>query len=315
MIPLSNYTMRNKFILLIAFSFFCIAGQSQEIQARLTVNVNKDRIPTTIDRKIFQTLQSGLTNFINSRKWTSDAFQTTEKIQCNFLLNINEAIGTNVFRATLTVQAARTAYNSTYQCPLVNYIDENVVFKYVEYQPIEFNENRVQGSDALVSNLTAVFAYWTYIILGFDYDSYSLRGGDQYFVKAQNIVNYAPESSEIAGWKNYESQRNRYWLADNLNNNRFALLHDALYSYYRNGMDLLYENEDEGRNGILNCLNYLSTIDKENPNSMIMQFFFQGRSSEFVKVFTKANKDIKDRALNHLLKLDVTNARLYNDLK
>lgn len=313
--PLSNYTMPNKTILLIAFSFICFTGQSQEIQARLTVNVNKDRIPTTIDRKIFQTLQSGLTNFINSRKWTSDAFQTTEKIQCNFLLNINEAIGTNVYRASLTVQAARTAYNSSYQCPLVNYIDENVVFRYVEYQPIEFNENRVQGSDALVSNLTAVFAYWAYIILGFDYDSYSLRGGDAYFVKAQNIVNYAPESSEIAGWKNYESQRNRYWLADNLNNNRFALFHDAVYSYYRNGMDILYENEDEGRNGILNCLNYLSTIDKENPNSMIMQFFFQGRSAELVKAFSKANKDVKDRALNHLLKLDVTNARLYNDLK
>lgn len=307
--------MRSKTILFIAFSFFCITSQSQEIQARLTVNVNKDKIPTTIDRKIFQTLQTNLTNFVNNRKWTTDAFQPTEKIQCNFLLSINDLIGTNVYRATLTVQAARTAYNSTYQCPLVNFIDDNVVFRYVEFQPIEFNENRVQGSDALVSNLTAVFAYWTYIILGFDYDSYSLRGGDQYFVKAQNIVNYAPESSEISGWKNYESQRNRYWLADNLNNNRFALFHDAMYSYYRNGMDLLYENEDEGRNGVLNCLNYLSTIDKENPNSMIMQFFFQGRSAELVKVFSKANKDIKDRALNHLLKLDVTNARLYNDLK
>lgn len=315
LIPLSNYTMRSKTILFIAFSFFCITSQSQEIQARLTVNVNKDKIPTTIDRKIFQTLQTNLTNFVNNRKWTTDAFQPTEKIQCNFLLSINDLIGTNVYRATLTVQAARTAYNSTYQCPLVNFIDDNVVFRYVEFQPIEFNENRVQGSDALVSNLTAVFAYWTYIILGFDYDSYSLRGGDQYFVKAQNIVNYAPESSEISGWKNYESQRNRYWLADNLNNNRFALFHDAMYSYYRNGMDLLYENEDEGRNGVLNCLNYLSTIDKENPNSMIMQFFFQGRSAELVKVFSKANKDIKDRALNHLLKLDVTNARLYNDLK
>jgi hypothetical protein len=307
--------MRNKTILLIVFSFAFVASQSQEIQARLTVNVNKDRIPTTIDRKIFQTLQSGLTNFINSRKWTSDAFQTTEKIQCNFLLNINESIGTNVYRATLTVQAARPAYNSSYQCPLINYIDENVVFRYVEYQPIEFNENRVQGSDALVSNLTAVFAYWSYIILGLDYDSFSLRGGDPYFVKAQNIVNYAPEAGDISGWKNYESQRNRYWLADNLNNNRFALFHDAIYSYYRNGMDILYENEDEGRNGILNCLNYLSTIDKENPNSMIMQFFFQGRSTELVKAFSKAKKDIKDRALNHLLKLDVTNARLYNELK
>ena len=167
----------------------------------------------------------------------------------------------------------------------------------------------------MVANLTAVFAYWVNIILGFDYDSFSLRGGDAYFIKAQNIVNNAPESSAISGWKNYENQRNRYWLAENINNNRFALIHDAIYLYYRNGMDLLYENEEEARNGVLNCLNYLSTINKENPNSMIMQFFFQGRSNEFVKIFSKAKKDVKDRALNHLLKLDVTNARIYNDLK
>src|SRR6185503_3024967 len=290
-------------------------SNSQEIQAKLTVNVDKDKIPSTVDRKIFQTLQSGLTNFINNRKWTSDAFQTTEKIQVSFFLNIRDVGSSNVYKASLTVQAARPAYNSTYQCPLVNFIDDNVVFKYVEFQPIEFNENRVQGNDALVSNLTAVFAYWVNIILGFDYDSFSLRGGDPYFTKAQNIVNNAPESGEITGWKNYESQRNRYWLTENLNNNRFALFHDAMYAYYRTGMDLLYEKEDEGRNGVLNCLNYLSTINKDNPNSMIMQVFFQGRSAELVKVFSKANKDTKDRALNHLLKLDVTNARAYNDLK
>ena len=307
--------MRNKIVLLIALTFVYMVAESQEIQARLTVNVNKDRVSTQIDRKILQTLQSALTNFVNSRKWTSDAFQTAEKIQCNFLLNINEGIGPNVYRSTLTIQAARPAYNSTYQCPLVNYIDENVVFRYVEFQPVEFNENRIQGNDALVSNLTAVFAYWIYIILGFDYDSYSLRGGDPYFIKAQNIVNYAPESSEITGWKNFESQRNRYWLAENINNNRFALFHDAMYSYYRTGVDLFIENEDEARNGLLNCLNYLSTIDKENPNSMIMQFFFQGKSTELIKAFSKAKKDVKDRALKHLLKLDITNARLYNELK
>lgn len=306
--------LKNSFSLAI-FCFIYVFSFSQEIQAKLTVNVDKDKIPSTVDRKIFQTLQANLTNFINNRKWTNDNFQTAEKIQCNFFLNITDDVGPNVYKASLTVQAARPAYNSTYQCPLINFIDDNVSFKYVEYQPIEFNENRVQGSDALASNLTAVFAYWINIILGFDYDSFSLRGGDTYFVKAQNIVNNAPESGEIFGWKNYESQRNRYWLTENLNNNRYALFHDALYSYYRNGMDLLYENEDEGRNGILNCLNYLSTIQKENPNSMIMQFFFQGRSTELVKVFSKANKDIKDRALNHLLKLDVTNARLYNELK
>lgn len=307
--------MRNKAILFVVFSFIYLFARSQEIQARLTVNVNKDKVSTQIDRKIFQTLQTVLTNFVNNRKWTNDAFQTSEKIQCNFLLNINDVVGTNVYRATLTVQAARPAYNSTYQCPLINFIDDNIVFRYVEFQPVEFNENRIQGSDALVSNLTAVFAYWIYVILGLDYDSFSLRGGDQYFLKAQNIVNYAPESSEISGWKNFESQRNRYWLAENFNSNRFALFHDAVYSYYRHGMDLLFDNEDEARNGVLNCLNYLSTIDKENPNSMLMQFFFQGRSQEIVKVFSKAKKDVKDRALNHLLKLDITNARLYNDLK
>jgi hypothetical protein len=306
----------HKIILLFSTLFFLqVSTSAQEIQARLTVNVNKDQVSTGIDRKIFQTLQSALTNFINNRKWTSDAFQPSEKIQCNFLLNINGVVGPNVYKGTLTIQAARPAYNSSYQCPLVNYLDENFVFRYVEFQPIEFNENRVQGSDPLTSNLTAILAYWINIILGFDYDSFSLRGGDQYFLKAQNIVNNAPESGEISGWKNYESQRNRYWLAENLNNNRFALLHDAFYSYYRNGMDIFYENEDEGRNGILNCLNFLSTLNKENPNSMIMQFFFQGKSSELVKVFSKSGKETKDRALSLLLKLDVTNARLYNELK
>jgi hypothetical protein len=307
--------MHKKILFISVLHILYMTGTAQEIQARITVNVNKDQVSTGIDRKIFQTLQSALTNFINNRKWTSDAFQPAEKIQCNFLLNINGVAGPNVYKGSLTIQAARPAYNSSYQCPLVNYMDENFAFRYVEFQPIEFNENRVQGSDPLTSNLTAVIAYWINIILGFDYDSFSLRGGDAYFLKAQNIVNNAPESGEIFGWKNYESQRNRYWLAENLNNNRYALLHDAFYSYYRNGMDIFYENEDEGRNGILNCLNFLGTLDKENPNSMIMQFFFQGKSSELLKVFSKAGKEVKDRALSLLLKLDVTNARLYNDLK
>jgi hypothetical protein len=230
-------------------------------------------------------------------------------------LNINEAIGQNIYKATLTVQAARPAYSTTYQCPLVNFLDENVTFRYQEFQPVEFNENRVQGNDPVASNLTAVFAYWINIILGLDYASFSIRGGDPYFQKAQNIVNNAPESGEISGWKNFESLRNRYWLSENLNSNRFALIHDALYSYYRSGMDIFFDNADEGRNGVYNCLSFLNTLNIENPNSMFMQFFFQGKSDELVKIFSKANKEVKDRALNILLKLDVTNARAYSGLK
>ena len=291
-------------------------ADAQEIQARLTVMTNK--ISTVIDKKVFTTLQNSLTNFLNNRKWTPDQFAINEKIQCNFLLSIEKEVGnpgSNVYQAKLTVQAARPIYNTTYDSPIINFIDDDVTFRYIEYQPIEFNENRIQGTDPVAANLPAVLAYYVYIILGMDYDSFSLRGGDAYFQKAWNIVNNAPEGASISGWRSYESLRNRYWLAENFNSNRFALVHDVLYAYYRSGFDKFYENEEEGRNGIFNSLNFLNTINTENPNSMLMQFFFQGKSAELVRVFSKAKPDLKVRARDILSKLDITNTLLYKELK
>src|SRR5438034_10844175 len=131
---------------------------AQELLAHITINTQ--RLGTPADKKAFQTCQAALNNFINNRKWTSETFQPNEKIVCNFLLNISEAQAGNVYKATLTVQAARPVYNTNYESPLINFLDEGVLFKYVEYQPIEFNENRVSGSDPMVSNLTAIFAYY-----------------------------------------------------------------------------------------------------------------------------------------------------------
>ena len=305
--------MHKKFLIGISLIAFSITTQAQEIQARFSVIVNK--VSSQVDKKIFLTLQTALTNFLNSRRWTNDVFQPGEKIQCNFLLTIDQDLGNNVFKGKLTAQAARPVYNTSYDSPIMNFIDDNVTFRYVEFQPIEFNENRVQGNDPLAANITAVLAFYVNIILGLDYDSFSLKGGDTYFQKAWNIVNNAPENKDIGGWKSFESLRNRYWLAENFNNNRFGLIHDALYSYYRSGMDIFYENEDAGRTGILNCLNFLNTINNENPNSMAIQFFFQGKSNEFVKVFSKANAEQKSRARDLLTKLDITNANAYKELK
>lgn len=293
--------------------FICRFVDGQELQARLTVVTS--RVSTQVDKKIFQTLQTQLSNFINNRKWSNDTYQTNEKIQCNFLLNIDQEVGNNIYKAKLTVQAARPVFNTTYESPLMNYIDNDIVFRYQEFQPIEFNENRIQGNDPMAANLPAIFAYYVYMILGFDYNSFSLRGGDTYFQKAWNIVNNAPESRDITGWKSFEGLRNRYWLSENISNSRFALIHDAIYSYYRSGMDIFYENETEGRKGILNCLNYLNTINTENPNSMIIQFFFQGKSGELVKIFSKADPDIKKRARDILTKIDLTNSSAYKELK
>jgi hypothetical protein len=299
------------FIAMFSLAFFRPVV-AQELQARISIVSN--RISSQVDKKIFQTLQGVLSNFLNNRKWTNDNFQANEKIQCSFLLTLIQDLGDNVYKASLTVQAARPVYNSSYQSPIINFLDENVTFRYVEFQPVEFNENRVQGTDPVASNLTAVFAYYIYMILGFDYDSFSRRGGDTYFEKAWNIVTNAPEGKDITGWKSFDGIRNRYFLSENLNNNRFALIHDAIYSYYRSGLDIFYENEDEGRNGILNSLNFLNTLNVENPNSMLMQFFFQGKSNELIKVFSKADPGLKNRVRDILMKLDVTNISAYKGM-
>jgi hypothetical protein len=297
------------------YLFLCLLpslASSQEIQARVDLLTNK--ISSQVDRRVFQTLQSGLTNFINSRKWTTDVFQPAERIQCSFLLTLSQDLGNNTYRGSLTIQAARPAYNTTYVSPLLNFQDDNLIFKYVEFQPIEFNENRVQGSDPLVANLTASIAYYINIILGLDYTSFSLRSGDVYFQKAWNIVNNAPDAKDISGWKSFDGLRNRYWLAENLNNNRFTLFHDALYAYYRTGVDVLFENEEAARNGILNALSYLNTVNTENLNSMIVPVFFQGKGNELLKVFSKGTGEQKARARELLSKLDITNLSLYRTL-
>ena len=286
---------------------------AQELQARFTIQSSK--VSTQVDKKVFQTLQAALTNFINNRKWTGDVFQSQERIKCNFLLTIDEYVGANVFKGSLTVQAARPVYNTTYESPIINFQDPDFQFKYVEFQPIEYNENRIQGSDALTANLTAVLAYYINIILGMDYDSFTPRGGDPFFQKAQFIVNNAPEAGEISGWKAFDGLRNRFKLVQGLVDTRFNLVHDAIYGYYRTGIDKFYENDTEARTGILSALNLLNTVNTENPNSMVIQFFFQGKSSELLGIFSKADAEVKQRARDFLIKLDLTNATAYKALK
>lgn len=302
-----------KLLILSSFIITCFFAGAQELQAKISVLATQ--VSTQVDKKVFNTLQTALGNFLNNRKWTNETYQTQEKIKCNFLLNIDKELGQNVYKATLTVQAARPVYNTMYESPLINFQDQDVIFRYVEFQPIEFNENRIQGNDPMVANLTAVLAYYVNIILAMDGDSFAPRGGDAYFQRAQNIVNNAPEGRDITGWKAFDGARNRYRLVENFSDNRFLLVHDAVYAYYRTGLDQFYDNEDNARNGILNALNSLTTLNVQNPNSMAIQFFFQGKSNELVKIFDRATPDIKKRARDLLVKLDLTNANAYKELK
>lgn len=288
--------------------------QAQEINAKVTVVAAQ--VGNTVDKRVFQNLQTALVAFINKRKWTTDVFEGNEKIECSFLLNLQSVVEPNVYKATLTIQAGRPIYNSTYLSPLVNFIDNEITFRYVEFQPIEFNENRISGAEPLTANLSALFAYYVYIVLGLDYDSYAPRGGDPFFQKANLIVTAAPEGRSISGWKPFDGQRNRYWLAENLQNTRYALVHDAIYTYYRQGMDKLIENENVAREQMLNGINMLNTLNTETPNLMIMPFFFQGKSDEIIKIYKKSDPQEKARILDLCSRLDIANASKYRqDLK
>ncbi|MFM2326902.1 MAG: hypothetical protein RIR31_1104 [Bacteroidota bacterium] len=300
-----------KLILLFTFIITVVFLQAQELKA--TVTVVSNQVGNSVNPGVFKTLQKSLNTFMRNRKWSTDNFLRNEKIDCNFLLNLEATAETNVYNATLTVQAARPIYNTSYGSPIINFRDESISFKYVEFQQLDFNENRVSGSDALASNLTAVFAYYANMILAFDYASFSLHGGDPYFQKAQNIVNNAPDGRGISGWKAFDGVRNRYWLVENMLNSRYTIMHDIYYNYYRMSMDKLYEDENTARVEMLNVLNLLNNFNTENPNKMISQFFFQGKSTELIKIFSKAAQQDKARASELLQKMDVTNANKYKD--
>ncbi len=297
------------FLFLLTFA----AGFLQAQELKATVTIVSSQVGNAVNPSVFKTLQTALNNFMNNRKWTTDVFLPNEKITCSFLLNLEPTADLNVYSASLTIQAARPIFNTSYLSPIINFRDENVTFKYAEFQQLDFNENRVSGSDGLVSNLTAVFAYYANMILAFDYDSFSPRGGDVHFQKAQNIVNNAPDGRGISGWKAFDGVRNRYWLVENMLNSRYTLMHDVYYNYYRMGMDKFYEDENTARAEVMNVLNLLNNFNTENPNKMINQFFFQGKSTELVKLFSKAPQQDKMRASELLQKMDITNANKYKD--
>lgn len=301
--------MKNKIVLFCLTFVLASKMHAQEFQAKVTVIAS--RVPSTVDKKIFTTLQTQLTNFLNNRKWSNETFKQNEKIECSFLLNIESVLETNIYKASLTVQAARPVYNSTYQAALVNFMDADVAFKYVEYQPVEFSDSRVQGSDALAANLTAVFAYYAYTIIGLDFDSFTPKGGEPYFQKAQNIVNNAPEGKNISGWRVFDGLRNRYFLIENLMNTRYNIVHDVIYSYYRSGLDKMYEAEAEARSNVLQSLIQFEAFNKENANTMIVQFFMQSKSQELIGIFKKGTPQEKQKALEVLTLLDIANIARY----
>jgi Domain of unknown function (DUF4835) len=283
------------------FSVVTLSVTAQELNCQ--VQVLSGQIQTS-DRKIFETLQQSLYEFINNRRWTADQYMQHERIECSMMINITERVSTDEFKATIQIQSRRPVFSTSYNSPLLNYIDKDFTFRYVEFQPLDFNETQFQN------NLISVVAYYTYIMLGFDYDSFSPQGGTPYFQKAQNIVNLAQNAVET-GWKAFEGTQNRYWLTEEILNVQFAPLRECMYTYHRKGLDLMSEKVAPARTQILEALKKLRKVNQDKPGSFSLQVFFLAKADEIINIFQQANPDEKSQVIALLSEIDPANNSKY----
>ncbi|MCX6272920.1 MAG: DUF4835 family protein, partial [Bacteroidetes bacterium] len=222
-------------------------------------------------------------------------------------ITISDRISTDEFKGTMNIQLRRPVYRTSYNSPVLNYIDKNIQFRYLEGQNIEFAENTFS------SNLTSLIAYYVYIFLGMDFDTYSLYGGTPYYQKAQSIVNTAQSTPE-AGWKAFESLKNRYWLVENLLNSSYGQVREAMYKYHRLGLDGMTDNMDIGRNAIMEAIDLIKMVNREKPNLFIVQLFLEAKADELVNIFQQASPMDKTKVVNTLKEIDPSNASKYQKI-
>ncbi len=294
-----------KHTLLIIFTFLLIVSKihSQELNAR--IQVNSSQIQGT-DKSTYEELQKGLFEFINNRNWTNHVYSIEERIEVNFMLNITKQISVDEFEGTLQINSSRPAFNSGYLSPVFVYLDKNVKFRYAEGEALEFNESSH-------NELTSLFAYYIYLVIGYDYDTFSLYGGTQFFQIAEKIVSNA-QSSTSAGWKSFENRKNRYWLVENLMNSVYGSVREYYYNYHRNGIDQLQKNLNEGRTKIAEGLSELLKIHRSKPGSFIMQILFDAKRDELINILSESPSNEAMRAYNFLKELDPVNANKYQKI-
>jgi len=292
----------------IIFSFilfiFSVQAFAQEFNA--SVQVTAQQVEGT-DKKVYQTLQQAIYEFINNRKWSNYQYKVEERIECTFMITITERVSSDEFKGKLNLVIRRPIYKTNYNSVLINYVDNDFDFKYIEYQPLDYDEN------TFTSNLTSVLAYYINIVLGYDGDSYSLFGGTPYFEKAQSILNSAQNATE-SGWKAFESTKNRYWLIENLMNTTYSPIREASYKFHRLGLDVMTENIENGRTAVSESLELLRKVNRQKPGLFLLQLFLDAKRDELINIYSQAAPIDKTKAINILKEIDPSNSSKYQKI-
>ena len=290
------------FTYLILISSFNV--NSQEILCNVRVNSSQVQIS---DRKIFQSMQTAIYEFINNTKWTNANISSEERIECSILINISNKISNDEYEGSMQIQSTRPIYGTSYKSTLFNFMDNNIRFKFLEYQSLEFSET------SHLSNLTSIIAFYVNIILGLDFATFSEEGGNEYFNTAQKIVNNAQNARE-SGWKAFESDKNRYWIAHDLLDNRYNKYHMCLYRYHRIGLDKLAEEPEDARYEITESIESLRSIYRENPSALLLKLFFDAKADEITKIYSEAFPNEKARIIKTLTEIDPSNSTKYQTI-
>ncbi|MBX7125140.1 MAG: DUF4835 family protein [Cyclobacteriaceae bacterium] len=273
----------------------CISVWAQELNCKVTINA--DQIQTT-DRAIFKDMERAFALFLNTRKWTNDAFKSHEKINCGIFLNISKGTpSSGSFSASAQITLGRPVFNTNYETVLLNFADREFEFEYYESMPLEYNDN------TYINNLTSMLAYYAYIILGMDYDSFSELGGAPYFQKALMVVNNAQPSNR-PGWAALASNRNRYNLIENINNPQMVDIRKGTYRYHRLGLDTFEKDPDKSREAILDVIKAVRKVWTIYPSSILVTTFFDSKANELVNVFSQGSLQVRREAFDILTNID-----------
>ena len=293
------------------FFLFLFAASSasfaQELNCSVKINIQKLQ---TADPRIFETQEQAMAEFMNNTKWTEDVFEPQERIQCNILLTLQEELSPTSFRAELSIQSSRPVFGTNYETAVFNHIDNELVFTYEQYQPLIFSRNSYNN------NLSSVLSFYAFVILGLDYDSFSLYGGEPYFLNAQELINTIPQSVAGQGWSPSGSNvnRNRFWIVENLLSPRVRPMREAMYAYHRLALDIMYQDVAKGRAIMSDALENVLKVNQTYPNSVAIMMFVNAKSQEVIEIFKLGTPREKEQAVRVMSRIDGSNAGRYRVL-
>lgn len=308
MLTVMNLLRSLRYFLLIVLLSGTDLVYSQELNCNVQVSAQKIQ---GSNRQVFESMQRDIYEFMNNTVWTNHVYSYAERIDCNILITLTDQFSADEFRGTIQVQLKRPIFNTTYNSTMLNFMDNNFQFRYVEFQPLEFDPNSYRSS------LVSVLAYYAYMILGFDYDSFSTLGGTEFFQVAEKIVTNAQNASE-PGWKPYDGSRNRnrYWLVKNVLDKEYEGVRRFIHEYNINGLDRMESRTAEARTSIAESLKLLQEVyrAKPDPYMYLIQVILESKTDELVSIFSDAFPEEKSRVIQILIEIDPGNKTKYEKI-